>query len=64
MLIKMIGLILVLSMLGCYPATRITIYTNENSQVQMLRNSDDIHIISIREVNDNNGRWHIKYKTK
>jgi hypothetical protein len=64
MLIKMIGLILVLSMLGCYPATRCTIYTNNNADVQMLRNAKDIKIISIREMNDTNGRWHIKYKTK
>ena len=65
MIVKTILVLLVLIMtMGCYPATRCTIYTNNNADVQMLRNSNDIKIISVREVNDENGRWHVKYKTK
>ena len=64
MMKKLILLLVILSMLSCYPATRCTMYTNTNSDVQMMRNSNDIKIISIRELNDENGRWHIKYKTK
>jgi len=60
----MFATLLSLFSFGCRTATRITIYTDDNSTVQMLRNAKDIDVTLVREVNNSKGRWEVRYKVK